>query len=152
MQTVCILLLPFPRQSRRKDEDDAVVNSFYTPTLPQMLTSQPNLLVEDSGSPKKQIPQSQYLDDLNISLPSTRKEHLNNEHLQARHTDHQRALDDGEVEDAALGALHGAEVAVLARAEVLLLARQAADLVRQTEHAFFHGAELVVGGAVFDGD
>jgi hypothetical protein len=50
------------------------------------------------------------------------KEELDNKDLQPRHSEYKTTLHQAEVEDALLGALHSAEVAVLACSEIFLVA------------------------------
>lgn len=57
------------------------------------------------------------------TLPSALEEEAHHKHLQSSHGYHHERLDNTEVEDTALGAAHGTEVAVLTRAEVLLVTR-----------------------------
>lgn len=57
------------------------------------------------------------------TFPSTLEEESDNEDLESCHGHNQTRLHQTEVEYPLLGALDGAKVAVLARAEVLLVAR-----------------------------
>lgn len=56
-----------------------------------------------------------------LTFPSPLEKEPDDKNLQAGHANHEAALDHAEVEDARLGALDRAEVAVLPRAEVLLV-------------------------------
>ncbi len=58
------------------------------------------------------------------------EEELDNEDLQCAHTHDKTALDQAEVHDTPLGAADGAEVSVLARAEVLLVSGDGGELAR----------------------
>jgi hypothetical protein len=51
------------------------------------------------------------------------EEELNNENLESTHANHQRHLDQAEVDDPLLRAADGAEVAVLAGTEIFLVSR-----------------------------
>lgn len=57
----------------------------------------------------------------NVALASTLEEEPDNKDLQSTHSDNQTRLDQAKVYNSLLGAPHGAEVAVLARSEVLLV-------------------------------
>lgn len=57
------------------------------------------------------------------TLPRARKKEPDNKNLQRRHAHHKRTLNNAEPENPTLGTAHGAEIAVLARPEVLLVAR-----------------------------
>ena len=63
-----------------------------------------------------------------LTFPATSEEVLHNKDLQRRHRNHQSTLNQVEVEYPPLCALNGAEVPVLACAEVFLLSRQGRDL------------------------
>ena len=95
---------------------------------------------------------SHSINDLHISLTTAREEHPHDRHLQASHADHHSALQQAEVEHPLLRAPDSAEVPVLARAEVLLLAREGGDLARHLEDRLFHAAELLGGCAGFLGE
>lgn len=56
------------------------------------------------------------------TFPSALEKEAHNKDLQRSHGHHYQTLDHTEIEDAALCAPHGAEIAVLARAEILLVA------------------------------
>lgn len=62
------------------------------------------------------------MSNLNLTFSCTLKEELDDEYLQTSHTHNHQTLDDAEVEDARLGAVHRAEIAVFPRAEVFLVA------------------------------
>ena len=81
-------------------------------------------------------------------LPRALKEESYNKHLKARHRNHHQTLQDAEVEDAALSAPHGGEIAVLPRAEVLLVAVDGAQLARELEDGLFEHGGLFGGGAL----
>jgi hypothetical protein len=85
--------------------------------------------------------------DLHISLTTASEEHPHDKHLQASHADHHSALQQAEVEHPLLRAPDSAEVPVLARAEVFLLAGEGGDLARDLEDRLFHAAELLGGCA-----
>lgn len=59
--------------------------------------------------------------DLYVALPCALEEEPDNKDLEGTHADDEAGLDQAEVDDPFLGAPHGAEVAVLTRAEVLLV-------------------------------
>ena len=92
------------------------------------------------------------LNVLHVSLTSTSEEHPHDKDLQASHADHHSALQQAEVEHPLLRAPDSAEVPVLARAEVLLLAREGGDLARHLEDRLFHAAELLGRCAGFLGE
>lgn len=56
-----------------------------------------------------------------LTFPRALEKEPNNEHLQPRHCHHHQALDNTEIENPLLSTAHGAEIAVLARPEVLLV-------------------------------
>lgn len=59
--------------------------------------------------------------DLYVALPRALEEEPDDKDLQGAHADDQARLDQAEVDNPLLGAPDSAEVAVLARAEVLLV-------------------------------
>lgn len=71
--------------------------------------------------------------------------------LQPAHADDQGNLDHAEAHDAPLGAGDGTEVAVLARAEVLLAARYGGELARDLEDRLLENGRLLGGGALLGG-
>jgi hypothetical protein len=85
----------------------------------------------------------QPFNDLHISLTTAGEEHPHDKHLQAGHADHHSAFQQAEVEDPLFRAPDSAEVPVLARAEVFLLASEGGDLARHLEDRLFHAAELL---------
>jgi hypothetical protein len=95
---------------------------------------------------------SHSINDLHISLTTAREEHPHDKHLQASHADHHSALQQAEVEHPLLRAPDSAEVPVLARAEVFLLAREGGDLARDLEDRLFDAAELLGRCAGFLGE
>lgn len=58
----------------------------------------------------------------NVAFTSALEEEADNEHLQRAHGDNEEALNHAEVDNSVLSADDGGEVAVLARAEVFLVA------------------------------
>ena len=86
---------------------------------------------------------------LPLTFPRPLKEKPDDEDLQAGHADHQSALHHAEVEDPALGALDRAEVSILARAEVLLVAVDGGEVAGDFEDGLFERGGLFGGGALF---
>lgn len=84
-----------------------------------------------------------------LTFPSSRKKHLNNKNLQPSHRNHQPTLKHTKIENPLLRAPDGAEISILARAEVLLLARESGDLAGELEDGFLDAAELVGARAGF---
>lgn len=88
----------------------------------------------------------------NIPLPRPLEKEPHHKYLQPRHGDHEHILNDAEPEDARLGAADGAEIAVLARAEVLLVPRDGRQLPGELEHGLGEEGGLLGGGALFGGE
>ena len=65
-------------------------------------------------------------DQLTFPRPLEKEPH--DKDLQASHGNHQATFDDTKIEDARLGALDGAKIAILARAEVFLVAADGRQL------------------------
>ena len=80
------------------------------------------------------------------------EEEADDEDLQGSHADDHGALDQAEVDDSALGAADGAEVAVLAGAEVLLVPGDGRQLARDLVYRLLEGRGLFGRGALFGGD
>lgn len=87
-----------------------------------------------------------------VSLPPAREKHLDHEHLQPRHRNHQPTLQQRKIEDPLLRAPDRADVPVLPRAEVFLLPRDGGNLARKLENGLFDAAELVGRGTGFGGE
>jgi hypothetical protein len=83
------------------------------------------------------------INDLHVSLTTTSEEHPHDKHLQAGHADHHSAFQQAEVEHSLFRAPDSAEVPVLARTEVFLLAGEGGNLARNLEDRLFHAAELL---------
>lgn len=92
------------------------------------------------------------MEEYDLTFPTARKEHLDNKHLQCSHRNHKPALQQAESEYPPLGAADGAEVPVLARAEVLLLSYERGYLARKLQDRLFHAGELFRGRAGFLGE
>lgn len=88
---------------------------------------------------------------LDISFPRALEEEANHEYLQSAHADDKTALDQAEVDDPLLGASNGAEVAVLAGAEVLLVAGHGGQLARDLDDGLLEGGGLLGRGAFLGG-
>ena len=73
------------------------------------------------------------------------EEEADDENLQSAHANHHGALNETEVDDPALRAADGAEVSVLARAEVLLVPRDGGQLARHLVDGFFEFRGLFRG-------
>ena len=86
------------------------------------------------------------------TFPSALEEEADNEDLQSCHGHKQARLHQTEVEYPLLGALDGAEVAVLARAEVLLVAGDGGELRGELEDGFFEDRGLLGGRALLGWD
>jgi hypothetical protein len=104
------------------------------------------LTVSPQSLPPDLFGQSDY------TFPRPLEEEPNDKHLQSRHCHNQPTLHKAEVEDALLRALDRRKVAVLARAEVLLVAGDGRQLGRELEDGFFENRGLFGGGALFRGD
>lgn len=86
------------------------------------------------------------------TFPGALEKEANNEDLQACHSHNQARLHQTEVEYPLLGTLDGAEVAVLARAEVLLVTGDSGELCGKLENGFFENRGLFGGGALLGGN
>jgi hypothetical protein len=86
------------------------------------------------------------------TFPRALEEEPHDEHLQPRHCHYKSTLHQAEVEDALLGALDSAEVAVLACAEVFLIAGDGGQLCGEFEDGLFENGGLFRGGALLGGD
>lgn len=80
------------------------------------------------------------------------EEEPHNKHLQSSHGNHHQSLNHAEVPDTALGAAHSAEVAVLARPEVLLVARDGGQLGGELEDGLLDGGGLFGVGTLARGE
>lgn len=79
------------------------------------------------------------------------KEEPHHKHLQPRHADHDQILDNAEPPDPRLCAPHRAEIAILARAKVLLVACDCAQLAGDLVDALLQQTRLLGGGALLCG-
>ena len=86
------------------------------------------------------------------TFPGALEKEAHNEDLQACHSHNQARLHQTEVEYPLLGTLDGAEVAVLARAEVLLVTGDGGELRGKLEDGFFQDRGLLGGRALFGGN
>lgn len=86
------------------------------------------------------------------TFPGALEKEADNEDLQSCHGHNQARLHQTEVEYPLLGALDGAEVAVLARAEVFLVAGDGGELRGELEDGFFEDRGLLGGGALLGWD
>lgn len=68
--------------------------------------------------------------------------------LQSGHRHHHQSFNDTEIEDSALSTANGAEVAILARTEVLLVARNGRQLGRQLVDGLLETASLLGTGTL----
>lgn len=89
---------------------------------------------------------------LQVSRVAYLEEEPDDEDLQTCHAHHHQALDDREVEYPPLRAPDGGEVPVLARPEVLLVARDGGELAGELEDRFFKRGRLFWGRALLGGD
>ena len=85
------------------------------------------------------------------TFPSPLEEKPHHKHLQSSHRNHHQPLDDTKVEDPALRATHGAEVAVLAGPEVLLVSRDSRQLRRQLKNRLLESRCLIGASATLSG-
>lgn len=88
-----------------------------------------------------------------VTLPCALEEEAHDKDLQRTHADDQADLDQAEVDNPLLCAPDGAEVAVLARAEVFLVARHGGQLAgelgdRLLERGCRLGVAALLGGEV----
>lgn len=86
-----------------------------------------------------------------LTFSCTLKEESDNEHLKPSHTDHEPTFDNAKIEYPSLGTLYGAEVAVLARPEVLLIPVDSRQVTRDLHDRFFESRGLFGGGALLRG-
>jgi hypothetical protein len=98
------------------------------------------------------LPSTRPTQDLDYTFPRPLEEEPHNEHLQPRHRHNEATLHQAKVEDALLGALDSREIAVLARAEVLLVAGNCGKLSRELEDGFFEDGGLFGRGTLLGGD
>lgn len=85
---------------------------------------------------------------LDVALARALEEEAHDKDLQGTHADNQTGLDKAKVDNPLLGAADGAEVAVLAGAEVLLVAGNRGELARDFEGGLGQSAGLLVGAAL----
>lgn len=76
--------------------------------------------------PRFFVPQDSY-----IAFASSLEEEPYDENLKSRHRDHQKALDDTEIEDPPLGAPYRAEIPILPRPEIFLTAADGGQLTAE---------------------
>jgi hypothetical protein len=86
------------------------------------------------------------------TFPRALEEESHHCYLETGHGNHQTTLHQAEVEDARLGALDSAEVAVLACAEVFLVAGDGGQLRGELEDGFLEDCRLLGGGALLGGN
>jgi hypothetical protein len=86
------------------------------------------------------------------TFPGALEEEANNKNLQPCHGHNQARLHQTEVEYSLFGTLDSAEVAVLARAKVLLVTRDSRELCGKLENGFFKDRGLFGGGALLGGN
>ena len=79
------------------------------------------------------------------------EEETDDKDLQRTHGNNQADLNHAEVDDAALSALDGGKVAVLARAEVLLVSGDGGDLAGDLEDGLLEDGRLLRRGALLGG-
>lgn len=82
----------------------------------------------------------------------TLEKHPDDKDLQTGHGNNHQTLQQRKVEDSALGAPDGAEVAVLPGAEVLLLACDGAELATELQDALLELGDLFGGASLLGGD
>ena len=87
-----------------------------------------------------------------ITLPRALEEEPNDQHLQRRHPNHHRNLNQAEVKNPALRAPHRAKVSVLARPEILLHPRDGRQLGTDLEDRVFKRGCLFGRCAAFHGE
>jgi hypothetical protein len=85
---------------------------------------------------------------VSLTLSGTLEEEPDNEHLKSSHTNHEPTLDNAEVEYPSLRALYGAEIAVLACPEVLLIPSYGRQVARDLHDRFFESRGLFRGSAL----
>lgn len=90
----------------------------------------------------------QLLHILETHLTTYLEEEANNKDLQTCHGHHHQTLNNRQVEDSPLCAADGAEVAVLASAEILLVAGDGRELARKLEDRLLEGGGLFWAGAL----
>lgn len=76
------------------------------------------------------------------------EEESNNKYLQTAHADNEEGLDHAKVDDAVLGARDGRKVAVLTRAEVLLVSRNRGQLAGDLVDGLLEDVGLFGAGAL----
>lgn len=87
-----------------------------------------------------------------LTFPCSLKEEPHDKHLQPSHTNHQPALHHTKVKYPTLGTLHSAEIPVLARAEVFLVAVDGGEVAGDFHDGFFESGGLFGGSAFFGGE
>ena len=78
-----------------------------------------------------------------LTFSGTLEEEPHNEDLQRSHRNHHQALNHAEVENTTLRTTNGAEVPVLSRAEVLLVAGDGGELSGQLEDRLLESGGLL---------
>lgn len=89
---------------------------------------------------------------LKLTFSRSLKKEPHNKNLQPSHTNHQPTLHDTKIKYPTLRALNSAEVPVLARAEVFLVAVDGGEVPGDFHDGFFEGGGLFGGGALFGGE
>ncbi len=87
-----------------------------------------------------------------LTFPCPLEEEPHNKYLQPSHTNHQPALHHTKIKYPTLRTLDSAEVSILARAEVLLIAVDGGEVAGDFHDGFFEGGGLFGGGALFGGE
>ena len=87
-----------------------------------------------------------------LTFPCSLEEEPHNKHLQPSHTNHQSALHHAKIKYPTLRTLNSAEVSVLARAEVFLVAVDGGEVPGDFHDGFFEGGGLFRVGALFGGE
>ena len=95
-------------------------------------------------SPNQSIPK--------LTFPCPLEEESHNKHLQSSHTNHQSALHHTKIKYPTLRTFNSAEVSILARAEVFLVAVDGGEVAGDFHDGFFEGGGLFGGGALFGGE
>ena len=83
-----------------------------------------------------------------LTFPSSLEEEPYNEYLKARHTNHQCAFDEREIEDPALRALHSTHIPIFSSPEVFLVSVDGRKGVGDFIYGFFEGGGLLGGSAL----
>ena len=101
---------------------------------------------------KSATPHDSRLRYFKLTFPCSLEEEPHNKHLQPSHTNHQPALHHTKVKYPTLRTFNSAEVSILARAEVFLVAVNGGEVAGHFHDGFFEGGGLFRGGALFRGE